>query len=49
MICEREGLQGGTQTCHSVWFGDSGIDKKTGGGRAEDIKILIRSGHNGQD
>lgn len=39
-----EGLQGGTETCYDVWFGDG--DNKTRG-RAEDAKIMI--GSEGQD
>lgn len=36
---EREGLQTGSETCYEVWFGDSGINEKTGG-RAEDVKMF---------
>lgn len=38
------GLQVASETCCGAWFGDFGIDKKTGGctgcGRAEDVLIF---------
>lgn len=27
---ESEGLKDGRETCHDVWFGDGGTNKKTG-------------------
>lgn len=40
---KREDLQDGSETCHDVWCGDGGTDKKSGGrgGRARDAKILL--------
>ena len=50
---EREGVHGGSETSNVIRVGDSGTDEKTGGGdgggRVEDVAILIRSDKNGQD
>ena len=52
VICEREGVQGGSETSNVVRVGDGGTDEKTGGGdgggRVEDVTIFIRSDKNGQ-
>ena len=48
---EREGVQGSSETSNvvRVGVGDGGTDEKTGGGcgggRVEDITILVRSGY----
>ena len=51
--CSQDLERGVHFPCHVVRVGDSGIDKKTGGGdgggRVEDVAIFIRSDKNGQD
>ena len=51
VICDREGVQGGSETNNVVRVGDGGTDEKTGGGggRVEDVTIVTRSEKNGQD
>ena len=53
VICEREGVQGGSETSNVVRVGDGGTDEKTGGrdggSRVEDVTIFIRSDKNGQN
>lgn len=55
---EISGRQGGTlgsdrltqsenKSCFDVGFGDT--DKKTGGGRADDVKVFLASEKDGQD
>lgn len=39
-VKEREGLQNGRETCYGVWGRDRGT---AGGGRVEDVKIIIGS------
>lgn len=41
-MSEREGLEGGSETCCDVWFGDGGTDQK----KEEEDKRLS---HDGQD
>lgn len=40
---KRKGLQHVGETYCDVWFGDSGTDVKTGGGRGEAVKIFTWS------
>ena len=46
-------IKGGSETSNVVRVGDSGTDEKTGGGdgggRVEDVTILVRTDKNGQD
>ena len=48
-----EFVQGGSETSNVVRVGDGGTDEKTGGldggGRVEDVTILVRSDKNGHD
>lgn len=45
---EREGFQGGFETCYDVQFGDNYTDKKTEGG-AGSVQIFIGSDKHRQD